>query len=417
LPGNDLTGWGTCSKSRRGELLFAGFAGAVAFVPTTLQEVPLTAPLVLTDFEIDGARVRIGRGRPLERAITYSKEITLRHDERNFSVTFAGLRYSRPETTRYRYRLLGLDSTWYESPSSIRQATYTTLPADRYTLEVQMAAERGDWRTPGISLDIRVLPAWWATWWFRALAAAALVAVVAVAVRARIRHVAQQLVVQIEARNNERMRIAQDLHDTLLQGLLSASFQLSVAHDQLAPGAKARPVVERVSSLLRQLVTEGRNAVRGMRTWNFETEDLENAISAVPGDLQIESPAEFRVVIEGNSRPLLSAARAQLYLIAREAISNALRHAQASAIEVTLEYRPDQFRLTVRDDGCGFAAAASSADRANHFGLSVMSERAEQVGAAIAVTSGIGVGTEVVLSLPARAIFRTAAKRESPGTP
>ena len=411
LPGNDLTGWATCSKSGRGELFFAGFSGAVAFVPDALEEEPLTAPLVLTRFEIDGVEAPIGPEQPLGRAIPYAASVTLSHDERNFSVTFAGLRYTRPETARYRYRLEGLDGAWHESPSSIRTATYTTLPAAEYTLQVQMAGDRGEWQQPGISLDIRVLPPWWSAWWFLAACAAAVLAVVSWGVRARVRHVARQVTLQMEARNNERMRIAQDLHDTLLQGLLSASFQLSIVEDQLAPGAQGRPLVERVASLLRQLVAEGRNAVRGLRT--FASEDLERAISAVPADLQIASGAEFHVFVEGEARPLLSAARTEVYLIAREAISNALRHAKAHTIEVSLEYGADAFRLVVRDDGRGFTAdAAASAVHASHFGLSVMSERAERLGGTVTVSSGAEAGTEVVLSVPGRAIYRPEAARE-----
>lgn len=417
LLGNDLTGWSTCSKSRKGELFFAGFAGAVAFVPTALQEHRLTAPLVLTDFEIEGLQARIGAGEALERAIPYSERVTLSHEQRSFSITFAGLRYGNPETTRYRYRLDGLDNAWHESPGTIRQATYTTLPSGRYTLRVQMAADRGDWQLPGVSLSIVIRPAWWATWWFRTVCVIALVSLAWWAIRARVRYVAREVTLQMEARSNERMRIAQDLHDTLLQGLLSASFQLSVVQDQLAPDAKPRPLLEHISKLLRQLVEEGRNAVRGLRTWRFDSEDLEHAISAIPGDLQIGSATEFRVIIEGEPRPLRPAARGEVYLIAHEAVANALRHAEAKVVEVSLEYRDDAFRLTVRDDGRGFDEATTVTQRANHFGLEVMNERAERLGAVMAVSSAPGLGTEIVLSVPARAVYRSMETREQSGPP
>lgn len=415
LPGNDLTGWSTCSKSRSGELFFAGFAGAVAFIPAALQEVRLSGPLLLTNFEIDGERARIGPGEALERAVTYSDRVTLSHEQRNFSVTFAGLRYANPETTRYRYRLEGLDSTWRESPSSIRRATYTTLPAGLYTLRVQMAADRGDWQVPGASLSIRIDPPWWATWWFRTTCALLIVALAWWAERARTRYIAREVTLQMEARDNERMRIAQDLHDTLLQGLLSASFQLSVVQDQLTPAAKVRPLLEHVANLLRQLVTEGRNVVQGIRTRHIHSEDLARAISAVPDDLQIPSQAQFRVVIEGQPRPLLPSTGGELYLLAREAVSNCLRHAHASIIEVSLEYFADRFRLIVRDDGRGFVANTALAGRGNHFGLAVMNERADRIGAVMTLSSGVAVGTEIVVSVPATAAYQSEARRRSAG--
>ena len=87
----------------------------------------------------------------------------------------------------------------------------------------------------------------------------------------------------MEARNNERMRIAQDLHDTLLQGLLSASFQLSLVQDQLPPKAKAAPASGTCSEPAATTGSGGRNAVRGLRTWNLDSDDLERAIGADPG--------------------------------------------------------------------------------------------------------------------------------------
>lgn len=287
LAGNDLTGWGACSRSSDGEMFFGGFDGAIGFHPAILQAKPSKTTLALTDITIDGVDASIGPGRPLDRAIAYAKKITLSHRQTSFSVSFAGLNYGNSRATRYRYRLEGLDEGWHEAPSSIRQATYTSLSPGRYLLRVQMAADRGDWQLPGISLDVSVLPPWWETWWFRTLCILNLASVVWWAVRARLRYLTREITLQVEARNNERLRIAGDLHDTLLQGLLGASYQISVMQDQLARDAKALPLLDHVSELLRQLVAEGRNAVKGLRTWNFDDNDLECAIASVPGDLQI----------------------------------------------------------------------------------------------------------------------------------
>ena len=417
LRGSDFTGWDACSKGRRGELFFGGFSGAVAFVPTELEETVGPVPLVLTDFEVDGVPTHPGPDQPLGRAISYADQVTLTHIQRSFSITFAGLRYSSPETTRYRYRLEGLDAgTWHESPSSIRQATYTTLPPGPYSFLVQVAAERGAWQEPGLSLRVLILPPWWATWWFRTACALVLAALAWFAVRVRVRYVAREITVKMEARGEERMRIARDLHDTLLQGLLSASLQLTVVQDEIEPTARARPLLEHVSSLLRQLVEEGRTAVRGLRSWQFDSDDLERAIAAIPNDLHIQSAAEFRVAIEGSSRPLKPAARTEVYLIAREAISNALRHSSASLIDVSLGYLPDSFRLTVRDNGRGFVAEHVSAGGTKHFGLAVMAERAERLGGVLKVSSGSGVGTEIALRVPARDIYQPEGTQEPPRT-
>lgn len=236
-----------------------------------------------------------------------------------------------------------------------------------------------------------------------------LAALVLFAVRLRVRYVAREITLKMEARSEERMRIARDLHDTLLQGLLSASMQLSVVQDQMPPTASARSLLEHVSTLLRRLVEEGRTAVRGLRTGQFASDDLERAIAAIPSDLRIQSAAEFRVAIEGASRPLKPAARTEVYLIAREAISNALRHSDASLIEVSLYYLTESFGLTVRDNGSGFVAELVSAGATKHFGLTVMAERAERLGGVLKVASAPAMGTEIALRAPARAVYQVEA--------
>ena len=167
-----------------------------------------------------------------------------------------------------------------------------------------------------------------------------------------------------------------------------------------------------MSGLLRQLVDEGRNAVRGLRTRNFDADDLERAIAKIPGDLQIGSPAQFQVTIEGDGRPLRPFARNEVYLIAREAVANGLRHANASILDVVVEYLAEGFRLTVRDNGCGFAAGSASGNQTDHFGLAVMNERAERLGGTLTISSGIGAGTEVVLFAPGRAVYQPDPPRK-----
>jgi signal transduction histidine kinase len=111
----------------------------------------------------------------------------------------------------------------------------------------------------------------------------------------------------------------------------------------------------------------------------------------------------------------VSSVGSEVYLIAREAIANCLRHAQASIIEVSLEYFADCFRLTVRDDGRGFVADTALEGRGNHFGLTGMNERAERLGAVMTLSSGVGVGTEIVLSVPGAGNYLPEATAESTG--
>jgi PAS domain S-box-containing protein len=155
-------------------MFFGGFSGATAFYPDKVTDSLYVPPVVLTDFRLSGAAVEIGAGSPLRKSITYANALTLSHEQNMFSLEFSALSYSNPATNRYRYRLEGLDSTWHEANSEQRLVNYTTLPVGTYVFRVQGATSQGPWSEPGAALQIKVLPPWWGTWWFRSMLAAAL---------------------------------------------------------------------------------------------------------------------------------------------------------------------------------------------------------------------------------------------------
>ena len=403
MPGNDLTGWSACSANNKGELFFGGFSGAVAFAPEKLIESPATSHLLLTDFLLSGVSAPVGPEQVLNHSIAYTDGVTLTHEQRAFSVTFADLQYAHPELTRYRYKLEGLDSDWYDVGGGSRRATFTTLPAGKYVLRVQAHNARADWNQPGIMFNIMVLPPWWATWWIRIVYAVLVVFAAWFAYRLRLRRFVQQLQMRMEERINERTRIAHELHDTLLQGLLSASLQLAVADEALAPVSPAKGLVNRVSQMLQVMIVESRNTVQGLRV--TRAEDLERAIANIPRDLGSNGLISISVVAEGRRKLLRAGVRDEVYWIARESITNALRHSNGSIVRITLHYLEDGFRLSVRDDGCGIDSQILKTGRENHFGLVGMTERARGIRGTLSVASAPDAGTEVLLTLSAAAAF------------
>jgi signal transduction histidine kinase/ligand-binding sensor domain-containing protein len=405
LPGTDLTGWAACSKSRRGEMFFAGFAGAIGFFPDKVEEEsPYSPQVVLTDLELSGAPATIGAGGPLTQSIAYTDRIVLPHELNIFSLTFAGLRYFSPESNRYRYKLEGLDRNWYEVGSNNRRATYTTLPAGSYTFRVQAATARGAWSDPGTSLQVVILPPWWATWWFRAVYVTLFALAIWGAYLVRVRQLSRQLMMRMQERVNERTRIARELHDTLLQGLVSASLQLEVADTKLSAQSGAKPLIERISALLRQMIDESRNTLRGLRMVQ-QSDDLERAIALIPRELGVDGTVEFHLLAEGSRRSLRPAIREELYWIAREALANAFRHSRASVIDVVLVYSPKRFQMVIRDDGCGISPATLQAGSSDHWGLSGMKERSARIGAKLSISSAADAGTEVDLTIPGPLAF------------
>jgi signal transduction histidine kinase len=248
-------------------------------------------------------------------------------------------------------------------------------------------------------------PPFWRTWWFRLLLVVVGLTAMLMFYRWRVHELQTQLTLRFEERLAERTRIAQDLHDTLLQGLLSASMQLHVANERLADDSPAKPMVGRVMQLMGQVIAEGRDAVRGLRSTIGEANDLETAFARVGEEFGSEQVKDCRVIVEGMPRPLHPIIRDEAYRIGREALANAFRHSQASKIEIELEYSTRHLRILVRDDGIGIDPDVLDSGRDGHWGLPGMHERAESVGARLKVWSRAHAGTEVELLIPGDVAF------------
>lgn len=405
LPGNDLTGWGACHRSGSGEMFFGGFSGATYFQPDSLPDHPYVPTTVLTGLRLSGQEAAIGTDEPLTTAISYADGITLPHWQNVFSLEFAALGFSHPETNRYRYRLDGLDERWIEVGANRRVATYTTLPAGEYTFRVQGATSRSAWNEPGTALRIEILPPWWRTPWFMAACTALVGLSVWTAYRYRVRQIAHHYNARIEERISERTRIARELHDTLLQGFISASLQLHVATERLPGSSQTKAHLARVLQLMEQVIEEGRQAVRGLRSPGIG-DDLADALSAIQRELATDTTTQYRMMIEGRPRALKPGIRDELYSIGREAVINAFRHADARTVEVALEYANRELRLIVRDDGRGFDAPTVTHGHQGHWGLVGMRERTHRIEGQFTLSSRPGVGTEVRVSVPAAVAFQ-----------
>jgi signal transduction histidine kinase len=290
------------------------------------------------------------------------------------------------------------DSTWSNSTHlGTEYAALLVQPGYRPPFVVETLPQPG-----GDIVAIAVVPAspfFWQTWWFRGLMFLAFAFIGFLFYRRRQQRLIIEMNARFEQRLAERNRIAQDLHDTLLQGLLSASMQLHVADNLLETDAPAKALVGRVLTLMGQVVEEGRNAVRGLRSPTVPQE-LDAAFLLVQQEFTFEKPVDFRIVVEGTPRQLYAAIRDEVYRVGREALVNAFRHSKADKIEVVLEYAPKYFRVTVRDNGLGMEAVVIKDGRENHWGLSGMRERADEIGGNLRVLSRAGAGTEIELTIP-----------------
>jgi signal transduction histidine kinase len=331
----------------------------------------------------------------------------------DLAIDYTALILVAPEKVRFRYKLEGQDKDWREVVND-RQVQYSNLPPKHYLFRVIAANNSGVWNEEGAALEFVIPPAWYQMNWFYALCGVAFLALTWGLYHLRVLQLQREFNAALEARVGERTRVARELHDTLLQSFHGVLLRLQTV-SYLLPDGEPKEKLGSTIEQAAEAITEGRDAVRGLRDSAVQGNDLALAISTLGEELASDASdlrPEFRVAVVGQSRNLHPILRDETYKIAAEALRNAFRHAHARQIEVEIRYDNDQFRLRVRDDGKGIDPTILSRQGAEgHYGLPGIRERATIIGAKLAVWSEVSTGTEVELRVPARTAYTAARKR------
>ncbi len=380
------------SADRRGRL-YLTTNDTVGFVdPPEVTGSALAPPIVLESVTIDNRAVDLGETRPF-----------VEPSRLQFDYTSLSLR--SPENARFRYRLEGYDPDWIDAGGE-RRVTYGTLAPGQYRFRVIGASGEGVWNEQGASFAFQVAPVFWRTLWFRATVLVMGLSIAAGVYRLRMQQLRHEFTRNLEVRVSERMRIARELHDTLLQTFHGAVLRLHAAARSLPEDTDARKSLDGAIEHAAQAVSDGRKAVQGLRASTSETNELAPALHALGDELGFTDRslggAALQIHVEGTPRTLHPLQRDDIYRTAAEALRNAFLHAEATKIDVTIHYGERQFRVLVRDDGKGIdPAVRAGLRRAGHYGLPGMYERAALIGGAITVSSEPGSGTGVELTVPA----------------
>jgi signal transduction histidine kinase len=380
-------------KAPDGRIWFATPAG-LAVVNPRAGATNAVPPLVhVEEASVSGLRV------PMTGALS----ITPNPERLEFRYTATGLRV--PERMRLQYQLQGADRDWVEG-SATRTATYTQLRPGNYRFRVRAWNEDGVPSPSEASVAVRVMPTWYQTWWFRLGLVLALLGAgagtLAAWLRARARVKVERLRAAFDAALAERTRLARDLHDTLLQGFTGITLQLQAARHSLfhAPG-EADATLARVLDLADVTLRDARLMVWDMRAPELDHQELPQALESAAHTCIAGLDIDLDFVVAGSHRRLSLSTETAALRIAREAVVNAVKHASPSRIAIHLAYEDRLLRLSVRDDGPGFAPGAeSAASNGGHWGIKGMRERASRAGGTLEITGAAGDGTTLALSLP-----------------
>jgi ligand-binding sensor domain-containing protein/signal transduction histidine kinase len=401
LKGNPDRGWQSPAvRASDGKLWFRTSEGVAILDPQDLTRNPVVPPVRVERMVADGA------------VFDVTQAVRLRPLTRDIEIDYTALSLAEARKVRFRYKLEGFDSDWRDAGTR-RQAFYTNLHPHAYRFRVLACNNDGVWNESGATLDFDLLPAFYQTQSFRLLWAVVLIILAWGAYRLRVWQVTTQLRERFDERLKERTRIAQELHDSLIQEVMGISLQIEVTDELLPADFPAKQPLARALGLSKSALNAGRRALNDLRTAPLSAADLVKSFSQLANELRRDAGPKIEVIVEGRERPLNALAGNDVLQVGRQAITNALQHAHARRIHVLLSYGEQQLWIRVQDNGCGMSEEALNLQRPGHYGMAGMQERAERLGGSISITSRIGEGTEVNLSVPARLLYQDGLRSGS----
>ncbi|AOR79709.1 sensor histidine kinase [Novosphingobium resinovorum] len=375
----------------QGRLWFVTSTGVVQVDPSRIAPLKADMPIAVTALEVDG------HAYPL--ANTHLPAGTTR-----VSLSYVGLGLADAENNRYRYRLDGMDENWVEAQGR-RRVDYAGLGPGTYRFHVTAATGDGPWAKREATATFVIAPHFWQTAWFRLAVLAGAVLGGYALFRWRMRAAMQSLRDRIEERVAERERIAQDLHDTLLQGFQGLMLRFQTVLHLTTPGTPAHTAIEEALERADDVLLHGRERVRGLRE-DAEPKCIAETLRACAARV-VGDTLPWEVKVDGPERLVGAPVAEELELAVGEALANAVKHARAGMVRVEIHHGRDRLSLRVVDDGVGLPEDVRAAGgRAGHFGLTGMRERIERLGGAFAIANAAGQGTSIRLSLPAKIAYR-----------
>ena len=336
---------------------------------------------------------------------------------RDLQIDYTALSFVAPEKVLFRYKLEGWDRDW-QDVGTRRLAFYSNLPPRNYHIRVMACNNSGVWNEAGASLDFSVAPAYYQTTWFRLACVAAFLALLWGIYQLRLRQLAREFNLRLDERVSERTRIARELHDSLLQNVQGLILKIHAIAKRMPAADSTRQDIEKTLDFADQVLAEGRERVRHLRTSTVGFGELPKAFQQVVEKAAPNRSSMFKTVVEGTVLELHPIIREETYAIGREALINALAHSQARKIEAEITYDSREFRVRIRDDGRGIDPdVLEKGGRADHWGLQGMRERADRIGGKLELWSRQGSGTEVELTVPAATAYRSLRGKSKDSRP
>ncbi|HKP38710.1 MAG TPA: two-component regulator propeller domain-containing protein, partial [Pyrinomonadaceae bacterium] len=318
-------------KARDGKLWFPTQGGVVVIDPEAVPFNNQPPPVLIEAVQVDGAPIDFAGG------------LSVKPGQASLEIHFTGLSFIKPEQVRFKYQLIGQDADWVDAGTR-RTVNYSYLPPGRYTFQVIATNSDGVWNNQPALMRIQVLPPFYRTWWFVTIALLALIGLGAFAYTVRVNQLkrlnearavfSRQL---IDSQEDERKRIAAELHDSIGQELLIIKNRAALGLKLLADPARAQEQIEQISGSASQAITEVRQIAYDLRPHHLDaiglTQSLEELVDRVAGASQINLTAEIDNIDDVGAQHVAI----NIYRIVQEGLNNLVKHSQAEEAKLSIK--------------------------------------------------------------------------------
>ena len=310
---------------------------------------------------------------------------------------------------RFRYRLTDVDPQWFDAGEQ-RVAVYHRLPPGKYNFQVTAANKYGLWNSSGATVAFTVQPHWWQSLWFRVGLGMSVLGLLWGSRSIKLRQLRREQSRHeefsrrlIESQEAERKRIAAELHDSLGQNLLIAKNQLYLVQEMTAKqDGPLQPKLKQVADSVDAALSEARAISHQLRPFQLERLGLTKAIRSMIKQAADSTKIPIQSQIESVDTLLPNESEVMLYRILQEALSNIIKHADASKVQITIGRQGRHIRMVVEDDGRGFDAAAllHTNNSTRGLGLTGFQERTKLLAGHFHCDSALGNGTTLTFEIP-----------------
>lgn len=378
-------------KTKSGYMYFGGVEGITYFHPDSIKEEKYSSSISITSFKIFNEETILPKN------IIYTDSVTLDYDENIFSFEFASLDFTSPEKNKYSYMLEGFDPDWVEL-NNRRFVNYTHLDPGEYVFKVKATNSLGNWSQP-TSITLIIEPPFWMTWWFRAMLLIVFLSIGPLVYYKRVNQLKKEKSVQIEfskqliqSQENERKRIASELHDSLGQDLL-------VIKNLALLNKSKDDQFEEISKTAGLALDEVRRISYNLHPYQLDRLGLTKAISSMFVNIEGASKIKFDLRINTVDNLFEKEKEINIYRIVQECVNNIIKHSGASVATVTVQHIKNQIKIEIADDGKGFDFE-SAKEQSKGLGLKNLINRVSLLNGEIDYSSTSEFATIIKIQIP-----------------